>query len=110
MSINWFPGHMATARREIRKAMPEVDLVFEVLDARIPFGSENPLVAELRGDKPCVQILNKADLADPHVTEAWLSCPAPPGVSWKCHTYSPVSGRNATIEERNRLSPPPGLR
>ncbi len=73
MPINWYPGHMAAARREIRDAMPKVDLVIEVLDARIPFSSENPLVAELRGDKPCIQILNKSDLADPNATAAWLA-------------------------------------
>ena len=72
MSINWFPGHMATSRKEIRKVMPQVDLVIEVLDARIPSSSENPLVAELRGDKPSVLILNKSDLADPEVTARWL--------------------------------------
>lgn len=70
--LNWFPGHMAAARREILAAMPKIDLVIEVLDARIPFSSENPLVAELRGDRPCIQILNKEDLADPEVTDAWL--------------------------------------
>jgi ribosome biogenesis GTPase A len=63
---------MASARRAIGKAMPKIDLVIEVLDARIPFSSENPLVAELRGDKPCIQILNKEDLADPAVTADWL--------------------------------------
>lgn len=71
--LNWFPGHMNTARREIRKAMPKIDLVIELLDARIPFSSENPLVAELRGDRPCLQILNKEDLADPEVTVEWLA-------------------------------------
>jgi ribosome biogenesis GTPase A len=73
MPIHWFPGHMATSRKEIRKVLPQVDLVIEVLDARIPASSENPLVAELRGDKPAVMILNKADLADPAVTPAWLA-------------------------------------
>lgn len=73
MSIHWFPGHMSTARDELRKAMPGVDLVIEVLDARIPFSSENPLVAELRGGRPRLQILNKADLADATVTAEWLS-------------------------------------
>ena len=53
--------------------MPTMDLVIEVLDARIPFSSENPLVAELRGAKPCIQILNKSDLADPAVTAEWLA-------------------------------------
>jgi ribosome biogenesis GTPase A len=79
--INWFPGHMNTARKEIRKVMGKVDLVIEVLDARIPFSSENPLVAELRRDRPCVQILNKSDLAEPAVTAEWLNAiNAKPGV------------------------------
>ena len=72
MSINWYPGHMAVAAREIRKVMPTVDLVLEVLDARLPFSSENPLVNDLRGDKPYLKVLNKADLADPIVTSAWI--------------------------------------
>lgn len=63
---------MSTAKREIRETMPSVDLVIEVLDARIPFSSENPLVPDLRGAKPHIQILNKADLADPAVTADWL--------------------------------------
>lgn len=70
--LNWFPGHMNTARREIAEAMPKVDLVIEVLDARIPYSSENPLVSKIRGDRPCIQILNKEDLADPNVTAQWL--------------------------------------
>lgn len=71
MAINWFPGHMHKARKEIKKFMPEVDLIIEVLDARIPFSSANPLVPALRGTKPVIKILNKSDLADPAVTEAW---------------------------------------
>ncbi len=70
--INWFPGHMNKARREIGKAMPKVDLVMEILDARIPGSSSNPLVPDLRGEKPFLKILNKADLADPGVTGTWL--------------------------------------
>ncbi len=72
MPINWFPGHMNKAVREIRKAVRKADLVIEVLDARLPDSSENPLVAELRGDTPSIKLLNKADLADPDVTRAWL--------------------------------------
>lgn len=72
MAINWFPGHMHKARKEIKKIMPEVDLVIEVLDARIPFSSENPLVPALRGNTPALKILNKSDLADPAVTQRWL--------------------------------------
>jgi ribosome biogenesis GTPase A len=63
---------MNKARREIAKAMPKVNLLIEVLDARIPFTSENPMVAQLRGDTPCIKVLNKSDMADPAVTEAWL--------------------------------------
>lgn len=71
--LNWFPGHMNSARREISQAMPKIDLVIEVLDARIPYSSTNPLVAEVRGEKPTIQILNKGDLADPDVTAQWLT-------------------------------------
>ena len=71
MAINWFPGHMHKARKEIKKIIPKVDLIIEVLDARIPFSSENPLVSELRQSKPCIKLLNKSDLADPVVTKQW---------------------------------------
>lgn len=72
MAINWFPGHMNKARKKISEAMPDIDLVIEVLDARLPFSSTNPLVNELRGDKPTIKVLNKADLADPKTTQAWV--------------------------------------
>lgn len=72
MAIQWFPGHMHKARKEIKKVMPKIDLIIEVLDARIPYSSENPLVAELRGDKPCIKLLNKSDLADPKTTQLWI--------------------------------------
>ncbi|MCW9047285.1 MAG: ribosome biogenesis GTPase YlqF [Gammaproteobacteria bacterium] len=72
MAIQWFPGHMHKARKEIKKVMPKIDLIIEVLDARIPYSSENPLVAELRGDKPCIKLLNKSDLADAKVTQLWI--------------------------------------
>ncbi|MGI2260112.1 ribosome biogenesis GTPase YlqF [Shewanella sp. GXUN23E] len=72
MAIHWFPGHMHKARKEIAEAMPQIDLVIEVLDARIPYSSENPMVAQLRGDKPCIKLLNKCDLADPEITAQWI--------------------------------------
>lgn len=71
-SIQWFPGHMNKARNEIKEIMPEMDVVIEVIDARIPYSSENPMVAALRGQKPVIKILNKADLADPNQTQAWI--------------------------------------
>ena len=73
MTINWFPGHMNKARREISAAMRETDVVIEVLDARLPAASANPMLEELREDRPCVRILAKADLADPRATQAWLA-------------------------------------
>lgn len=72
MSIQWFPGHMHKARKEIEEVIPQVDVIIEVLDARIPFSSENPLISHLRKDKPCVKVLNKRDLADPAATEQWI--------------------------------------
>ncbi|MBZ0334377.1 ribosome biogenesis GTPase YlqF [Marinobacter sp. AL4B] len=72
MAINWFPGHMHKARKEIKKVMPQMDLIIEVVDARLPFSSENPLVPSLRGDTPLIKVLNKRDLADPEITEQWL--------------------------------------
>lgn len=71
MQIQWYPGHMYKANKEFKKILPKVDLIIEVLDARIPYSSENPMVAELRGDKPCIKILNKNDLADPVKIEEW---------------------------------------
>ncbi|MBH1970349.1 ribosome biogenesis GTPase YlqF [Moraxellaceae bacterium AER2_44_116] len=72
MSINWFPGHMNKAIREIKELLPKVDLIIEVVDARIPFSSANPVIEQFRGNKPCIKLLNKSDLADPVVTELWL--------------------------------------
>ena len=70
--INWFPGHMHKARKEIAEVMPQVDVIIEVIDARIPFSSENPLVPGLRGNTPLIKLLNKADLADPGITQIWI--------------------------------------
>ena len=71
MKIQWFPGHMHKAGKEIKETLPDIDLLIEILDARLPFSSANPLLSELRGDKPCIKILNKADLADPIRTQQW---------------------------------------
>lgn len=62
---------MHKARKEIKKVMSQVDVVIEVLDARIPFSSSNPMIKTLKGEKPCIKILNKADLADPDTVKAW---------------------------------------
>ena len=72
MIINWFPGHMAKARRLIEDNLKVIDVVIELLDARIPWSSTNPMIAKLIGQKPSVVVLNKADLADPVVLKEWL--------------------------------------
>jgi ribosome biogenesis GTPase A len=71
MLIQWYPGHMHKAGREIKEALNQVDLAIEILDARIPFSSENPFLAKLRDEKPCIKVLNKCDLADADMTESW---------------------------------------
>ncbi len=75
MSIQWFPGHMTSARRKAAETMEFIDVVIEVLDARLPEASCNPMITELRlhRQRPCLKILNKADLADPEITKAWLN-------------------------------------
>lgn len=72
MTIQWFPGHMTRARREIEQKLTLIDFVIELLDARIPLSSRNPLIDEIVQTKPRLILLNKADLADPHVTEQWV--------------------------------------
>jgi ribosome biogenesis GTPase A len=74
MSIQWFPGHMDQARKHAARAMKLVDVVIEVVDARLPEASSNPLIRSLREhrQRPCLKVLNKADLADPAATRAWL--------------------------------------
>lgn len=73
MSINWFPGHMSRAIKDIKDLLPRVDLIIEVLDARIPYSSANPVIEQFRGSKPSIKLLSKSDLADPAVTLQWLT-------------------------------------
>jgi ribosome biogenesis GTPase A len=72
MSIQWFPGHMAKARRLLTEQLRWVDVVIELADARIPFSSRNPMLINLIGNKPKLILLNKADLAEPLWTAKWL--------------------------------------
>jgi ribosome biogenesis GTPase A len=72
MPTQWYPGHMAKARRLIAESVAIHDVVIEVVDARMPASSANPVLTELRKQKPCIRVLSKSDLADPEVTAAWL--------------------------------------
>lgn len=70
--IQWFPGHMAKARREIEDNLKLVDIVFELIDARIPYSSKNPLINQILNQKPRLTLLTKASLADPHYTNLFI--------------------------------------
>tara|TARA_R110000824_G_scaffold288508_3_gene476777 strand:+ start:103026 stop:103850 length:825 start_codon:yes stop_codon:yes gene_type:complete len=72
MTIGWYPGHMNKARKDIMKALHNVDLVIELVDARLPCSSENPLLNAMIANTARIKILNKADLADPDITRLWL--------------------------------------
>jgi ribosome biogenesis GTPase A len=73
MAIQWFPGHMNLTRKAIAERIKEIDVVLEVLDARLPGSSANPLLAEMTGHKPTLKILNKQDMADAARTQQWLA-------------------------------------
>ena len=73
MAIQWFPGHMAKARREVTEQLKLVDVVFELVDARIPYSSRNPMIDEVIKDKPRVVLLNKMDMANLNETKKWMS-------------------------------------
>ena len=71
-NIQWFPGHMHKAHKQIIEVLPQVDIIIEVVDARIPYSSENPLIGAIRKKTPCIKVLNKSDLADPEITQQWI--------------------------------------
>ena len=73
MAIQWFPGHMHLTRKAIGERIKDIDVVIELLDARLPGSSANPILAELTGHKPGVKVLNKQDVADPARTAEWLA-------------------------------------
>ncbi|MBU2408686.1 MAG: ribosome biogenesis GTPase YlqF, partial [Gammaproteobacteria bacterium] len=73
MAIQWFPGHMHLTRKAIAERVKDIDVVIELLDARLPGSSANPMLAELTGHRPSLKVLNKEDLADPARTALWLA-------------------------------------
>ncbi|MDP4161485.1 MAG: ribosome biogenesis GTPase YlqF [Bacillota bacterium] len=80
MTIQWFPGHMAKARREVTEKLKLVDIIFELVDARIPYSSRNPMIDEIIQHKPRLVLLNKADMADKETTKEWIKFFAEKGV------------------------------
>ncbi len=81
MNIQWFPGHMAKTRRQIEEKLKLIDVVVEVLDARIPMSSKNPDISEMTRQKPRIIVLNKADLADDEITKKWIEYYKKAGIS-----------------------------
>ena len=73
MTIQWFPGHMAKARREVQEKLKLVDIIFELVDARLPLSSRNPMIDEVINQKPRLLILNKFDMADDKETKKWIA-------------------------------------
>ena len=73
MAIQWFPGHMHLTRKAIQERIKEIDVVIELLDARLPGSSANPMLAEITAGKPALKVLNKQDLADAERTAQWLA-------------------------------------
>lgn len=80
-NIQWFPGHMAKTRRQIKAVMPLIDAVAEIVDARIPVSSRNPELKGLTSGKPLIILLNKCDMADPKLTEEWINYYKTKGIS-----------------------------
>ena len=73
LNINWFPGHMKKTKEEIEKNLKLVDIVLEIIDARIPESSRNPMLDDILGDKPRLIIMNKVDLSDPKENQKWIN-------------------------------------
>lgn len=96
--IQWYPGHMAKAKRELKEKLPLVDVVFELVDARIPDASRNPSVKEIIRDKPLVVILMKSDLANPDFTNQWLNYYKSQGVEAVTFNGKSAQGINKIVD------------
>ncbi|MDT7929110.1 ribosome biogenesis GTPase YlqF [Tepidimonas sp.] len=106
MSVQWFPGHMHATLKALRERLKAIDVVIELLDARLPGSSANPLLAELIGARPTLKVLNKADLADPVRTEQWLAHynaqPRTRAIALHAHVPGPA---RTLVAECRRLAP-----
>ena len=103
LNINWFPGHMTKALRMMRANLKLVDVVIELLDARIPASSANPVMNELLEGKPRIVALNKADLADPEWTKKWISYFSQQGLKVVALDSMTGSGTKALVSQVEQL-------
>ncbi len=114
--VQWFPGHMAKTRRQIKESLPMVDAVTELLDARVPMSSRNPELDELTGSKPRIVLLNKCDMADEKATSQWLEWFASRGtaaMAVDCRSGKGLQGYHALVRrvlaERIRMNEEKGM-
>src|SRR3990167_6062552 len=106
MSIQWFPGHMHLTRKAIGERVKEIDVVIEMLDARLPGSSANPLMAELTSGRPTLKVLNKQDMADPARTALWLAhYNAQPNTQAIALDASNTAPARAIIDSCHQLAP-----
>ena len=101
-NIQWFPGHMTRTKRQIEKSLKMVDIVAEILDARVPVSSRNPILGKLIGNKPRLILMNKSDMADPAATARWIAYYKEKGVkaiAMDCRTGKGVNGFMPAIRE-----------
>lgn len=103
MQINWFPGHMKKTKESIQKNLSMVDLVIELLDARIPYSSQNPMIDELVKDKRRITILNKSDLADEKITREWIKHFNSKGINVVIMDSSSGKGVNELLKKSNEV-------
>lgn len=104
MNINWYPGHMKKTKEEIQKNLKLVDIVLEIIDARIPLSSSNPLISEITGEKAKLIIMNKEDLADPVENDKWIKRFEDEGIkAIKMNSKEPINAKNLYNISKNIL-------
>ncbi len=103
MTIQWFPGHMAKARREVTEKLKLVDIIYELVDARIPFSSRNPMIDEIIQHKPRLLLLNKADMADKERTKEWIHFFADQGIKALAINAQEGQGLRDIVQASNQL-------
>lgn len=104
--VHWFPGHMAKATRMIKEYVKKVDVVIELLDARIPRSSANPVISEVVGQKPHIVVLNKADLANPQATKEWVAYFEKQGLTVLAIDSKTGKGNKQLVKAVERLAQP----
>ena len=106
MNIQWYPGHMTKARRMMAENIALVDIVIELLDARIPYSSKNPDIERLARDKPRIVVLNKSDISDPAANDAWLAYFRGRGLAAVCADSTSGKGLTQIADEARRIMQP----